>query len=200
MRIAIFASGSGTNFQAIVDAVKARTLSVEIACLICDRADAYVFQRAEREQVPSLLFSPKSYESKEAFEREVVRELMERKIDFIVLAGYMRLIGPTLLQAFRGRIINIHPSLLPSFPGKDGIGDALQYGVKVTGITIHFVDEGMDTGPIIAQVPVPVLDGDTKESLAERIHKEEHGWYPKVIQWIADGKVQLDGHKVMILK
>lgn len=196
MRIAIFASGSGTNFQVIVDAVKAGTLSVEIGCLVCDRSDAYVIQRAEREQVPSLLFSPRSFESKEAFEQEVVHELTERNIDFIVLAGYMRLIGPTLLQAYEGRIVNIHPSLLPAFPGKDGIGDALEYGVKVTGVTIHFVDEGMDTGPIIAQVSVPIMEGDTKESLAERIHKEEHIWYPQVIQWIADGKVKLDGRRV----
>jgi phosphoribosylglycinamide formyltransferase-1 len=198
MRIAVFASGSGSNFQAIVNSVKQGELPAEIACLVCDRPGAYVMERAEREQIPSLLFRLKDFESKQAFEEEILRSLLELKIDLIVLAGYMKLIGPTLLKAFAGKIVNIHPSLLPAFPGKDAIGDALEYGVRVTGITIHFVDEGIDTGPIISQATVPILNGEERESLAQRIHREEHRWYPEVIRWIAEGKVQLDGRKVNV--
>ncbi|WP_417900964.1 phosphoribosylglycinamide formyltransferase [Bacillus haimaensis] len=180
-RIAIFASGSGSNFQAIVDACQEGLLDAEPALLICDKPGAYAIERAERAGIPAVAFVPREYPNKAAYENAVLQQLQVHRIDFIVLAGYMRLIGPTLLSAYKGRIVNIHPSLLPAFPGLDAIGQALEYGVKVTGITIHFVDEGMDTGPIIAQVPIEVAAGDTRESLQKKIHDIEHIFYPKTL-------------------
>lgn len=180
--IAIFASGSGTNFQAIVDTVKAGKLSAVVKLLVCDRPGAYSIERAIKECIPSFVFSAKEYVNKEAYETEILQELKELKVDYIVLAGYMRLIGPTLLKSYEGRIINIHPSLLPSFPGKDAIGQALNANVKESGVTIHFVDEGMDTGPIIAQQSVLLSKEETIESLQAKIHEIEHELYPKILQ------------------
>ena len=180
-KIAVFASGSGSNFQSIADAIKAGKLDAEISLVVCDKEGAFVLERAKQENVETFCFSPKSYPNKEAFETEILEKLHERDIEFIVLAGYMRLIGPTLLQAFSHRMVNIHPSLLPAFPGKDAIGQAFQANVKITGVTIHFVDEGMDTGPIIAQSAVPVLDSDTRETLQVRIQQTEHSLYPAVL-------------------
>lgn len=197
-RIAIFASGSGSNFQAIVDAQRRGEIDAEIALLVCDKPQAKVVERAEQAGVKAFTFRPKDYPSREAYEAMLVRVLEEHRIDLIVLAGYMRLITRVLLEPYEGRIINIHPSLLPSFPGVDGIGDAYRYGVKVTGVTVHYVDDGMDTGPIIAQVPVPIEPLETLETLAEKIHAAEHVLYPKVIQWICEGRVRLDGRRVLI--
>ncbi|XWN51635.1 phosphoribosylglycinamide formyltransferase [Anoxybacillus flavithermus] len=187
-RIAIFASGSGTNFQAIVDAVKKGDIQAEVALLVCDRPQAKVIERAMREHVPIFVFNPKQYETKQQFEREILQQLQQKEIDWIVLAGYMRLIGPTLLQAYPNRIVNIHPSLLPAFPGKDAIGQAYRYGVKVTGVTVHYVDEGMDTGPIIAQRALYIDDGEPLESVERRIHEIEHVLYPQVIQQLLTEK------------
>ncbi|WP_163151419.1 phosphoribosylglycinamide formyltransferase [Anoxybacillus sp. MB8] len=187
-RIAIFASGSGTNFQAIIDAVKKGDIQAEVALLVCDRPHAKVIERAIREYVPVFVFNPKQYETKQQFEREILQQLQQKEIDWIVLAGYMRLIGSTLLQAYPNKIINIHPSLLPAFPGKDAIGQAYRYGVKVTGVTVHYVDEGMDTGPIIAQLALYIDDGEPLESVERRIHEIEHTLYPQVIQQLLMGK------------
>lgn len=187
-RIAIFASGSGTNFQAIVDAVKKGDIQAEVALLVCDRPQAKVIERAMREHVPIFVFNPKQYETKQQFEREILQQLQQKEIDLVVLAGYMRLIGPTLLQAYQNRIVNIHPSLLPAFPGKDAIGQAYRYGVKVTGVTVHYVDEGMDTGPIIAQRALYIDDGEPLESVERRIHEIEHVLYPQVIQQLLTEK------------
>ncbi|MGX1984040.1 formyltetrahydrofolate-dependent phosphoribosylglycinamide formyltransferase [Thermolongibacillus altinsuensis] len=181
-RLAIFASGNGTNFQAIVDAMKKGELQAEVALVVCDRPGAKVVERAEKEQIPSFVFSPKDYATKAEFEEKILHQLQEKQIDLIALAGYMRLIGPTLLHAYEGKIVNIHPSLLPAFPGKDAIGQAYRAGVKVTGVTIHYVDEGMDTGPIIAQKALEIADGESLESIEERIHQIEHAFYPKVLQ------------------
>ncbi|PLT27504.1 phosphoribosylglycinamide formyltransferase [Peribacillus deserti] len=181
-KIAVFASGSGSNFESIAEAVQGNKLQAEIGLLVCDNPKAYVIQRAKQKQIPVFVFSPKDYESKEAFETIILRKLAEYRVDFIVLAGYMRLIGSTLLSAYTKRIVNIHPSLLPSFPGKDAIGQAFHAGVKVTGVTVHFVDAGMDTGPIIAQKAVDVLNGDTRETLQSRIQEVEHLLYPAVLQ------------------
>ncbi|RAK15080.1 formyltetrahydrofolate-dependent phosphoribosylglycinamide formyltransferase [Anoxybacillus vitaminiphilus] len=181
-RIAIFASGSGTNFQAIVDAVKKGDLQAEVALLVCDRPEAKVVERAKKEQIPLFVFRPKDYPSKADFEKEILQQLEEKGIEFIVLAGYMRLIGPTLLRAYEGRMVNIHPSLLPAFPGKDAIGQAYRAGVKVTGVTIHYVDEGMDTGPIIAQRAIEIHEGEALESVEARIHAIEHELYPEVLK------------------
>ncbi|GAC92269.1 phosphoribosylglycinamide formyltransferase [Anoxybacillus flavithermus NBRC 109594] len=187
-RIAIFASGSGTNFQAIVDAVKKGDIQAEVALLVCDRPQAKVIERAMGEHVPIFVFNPKQYETKQQFEREILQQLQQKEIDLVVLAGYMRLIGPTLLQAYPNRIVNIHPSLLPAFPGKDAIGQAYRYGVKVTGVTVHYVDEGMDTGPIIAQRALYIDDGEPLESVERRIHEIEHVLYPQVIQQLLTEK------------
>ncbi|KOP71301.1 phosphoribosylglycinamide formyltransferase [Cytobacillus solani] len=180
--IAIFASGTGTNFQAIVDAVKTDKLSAVIKLLVCDRQDAYSIERAIKEKIPSFVFTAKEYASKEEYETEILQRLKELEIDYVVLAGYMRLIGPTLLKNYEGRIINIHPSLLPAFPGKDAIGQALKAKVKESGVSIHFVDEGMDTGPIIAQQSVSLSENETIESLQAKIHEIEHKLYPQVLQ------------------
>lgn len=180
-RIAVFASGNGSNFQSIVDHVKSGRLKAEVVLLVCDKPGAKVVERALKEQIPTFVFNPKEYESKEKFEKEILMQLTLHQVDFIVLAGYMRLIGSTLLGAFAGKIINIHPSLLPAFPGKQAIEQALHAGVKITGVTIHFVDEGMDTGPIIAQRAVEIREEDDLQSLSEKIHKIEHTFYPETI-------------------
>ncbi|MDH6352021.1 phosphoribosylglycinamide formyltransferase-1 [Brevibacillus sp. 1238] len=198
-KLAIFASGSGSNFEAIVQAVQAGRLpGVEVALLVCDKPQAKVLERAERLGIEAFVFQPKDYANKAAFEAEVVQELQKREISLVVLAGYMRLVGETLLAAYEGSIINLHPSLLPAFPGKDAIGQALAYGVKITGVTVHLVDAGLDTGPIIAQVPVAVQEQDTAETLAARIHAVEHGLLVEVIGMLAEGRVQVAGRQVQV--
>ena len=183
-KIAVFASGSGTNFQAIIDAIKEGALEAQIEILICDRKGAKCIQRAESAGIPTFAFSAKDYEDKAGYEQDILLKLKEHDVEFIVLAGYMRLIGQTLLTAFQGKIVNIHPSLLPSFQGKDAIGQAFAANASTTGVTVHFVDEGMDTGPIIDQQAVTIDDGETKESLELKIHEIEHKLYPAVLQKI----------------
>jgi len=169
---------------------------VMVSLLVCDKPQAYVIERAQKWETPTFVVSVKDFESKDAYEQAILTELQNREIDFIVLAGYMRLLGPTLLQAYMGRILNIHPSLLPAFPGKDAIGQALEYGVKVTGITIHYVDEGMDTGPIILQDTVTIEQNETKESLAHKIQQLEHTHYPSTILKCVNGEIELEERKV----
>ena len=190
-KIAVFASGNGSNFQALVEAEKTGGLDAKISLLICDQPEAYVLKRATDERIPFLCVSPKSYSSKEAYELALLEQLNREPIDFILLAGYMRLIGPTLLQAYPRRIINIHPSLLPSFPGKDAVDQAVNAGVKVTGLTIHYVDEGMDTGQIIAQRAIEIEAGDTRESIQKRIQLAEHQVYPAVVQQLLHDCINL---------
>lgn len=188
-KIAVFASGSGSNFQSIVDEIDSGTLEADVRLLVCDRPGARATERAEAAGIQVFSFRAKEYESKEAFEREIIGELEEAGVEFIVLAGYMRLIGPTLLEAFGGRIVNIHPSLLPAFPGKDAIGQAFDGGVKVTGVTIHYVDAGMDTGEIIAQEAVTVEEDATRESLQRKIQAVEHRLYPATLRDLFRKKV-----------
>ena len=190
-KIAVFASGNGSNFQSIADAASTGSLDAEIALVVCDRPGACVIERAKKEGIELFLFSAKDYETKAAFESEIVKRLQERDVEWIALAGYMRLIGDTLLQAYPERIVNIHPSLLPSFPGKDAIGQAFDAGVKVTGVTIHYVDEGMDTGPIIAQRAVVIKESDSKEELQKRIQETEHELYPQVLNSILFEKTRV---------
>ncbi|MCM2606627.1 phosphoribosylglycinamide formyltransferase [Rossellomorea marisflavi] len=194
-KIAVFASGSGSNFQSIVDEIDSGTLEADVRLLVCDRPGARATERAEAAGIPVFSFRAKEYESKEAFEREIIRELEAAGVEFIVLAGYMRLIGPTLLEAFGGRIVNIHPSILPAFPGKDAIGQAFDGGVKVTGVTIHYVDAGMDTGEIIAQEAVTVEEDETRESLQRKIQAVEHRLYPATLRDLfrkkSDGSIAL---------
>lgn len=182
--IAVFASGSGSNFQAIMEAVQTGKLAAKIVLLVCDQKNAFAIERAKLAGIPSFVFQAKQYSSKEAYEKEIIAELKRCDVDFVILAGYMRLIGATLLREYEGRIVNIHPSLLPAFPGKDAIGQAIVAGVKVSGVTIHFVDAGMDTGPIIAQQAVQIAANETKESLQTKIHAVEHQLYPSVLQML----------------
>lgn len=193
-KIAVFASGNGSNFQALVDAVQQGKLAAEIKLLVCDRPGALCLTRAEQTGIPTFTFSPRKFGSKAEYETLILNKLRELEVEYLVLAGYMRLIGPTLLEEYPGRIINIHPSLLPAFRGKDAIGQALAAGVRVTGVTIHYVDAGMDTGPIIAQQAVEVAQGETRESLEQKIHAVEHGLYPKVLQEIFEARRDSHDH------
>ncbi len=181
MRLAIFASGNGTNFEALAQAAEAKTIDAKISFLFCDKKTAYALKRAEKYDIPIYAFSPKEFNSKQEYETELLELLVREQIDLILLAGYMRIIGDTLLTAFPKRIINIHPALLPAFPGIHGIKDAFEAKVRVTGVTIHYVDSGVDTGPIIAQEKVRIGAKDTLESLEEKIHQVEHKMYPKVV-------------------
>ncbi|WP_433746833.1 phosphoribosylglycinamide formyltransferase [Falsibacillus pallidus] len=194
MKLAIFASGNGSNFQSILDAIENGTLQATVELLVCDKPGAFVMERAAAAGVPVFSFSAKDYSNKEEYEQEILEKLKSRGIEFIALAGYMRLIGNVLLSAYEKRIVNIHPSLLPAFPGKDAIGQAFEAGVKVTGATIHFVDAGMDTGPIIAQQAVEISDGETEEDIAAKIHQVEHQLYPKTLQQIFEGSGKIFYH------
>lgn len=181
MKLAVFASGNGSNFQAIAEAIVNGTIDAELTLLFCDKKDAYVVKRARSMSIPVISFSPKDFESKAMYEAEILHLLEEEQIDLVVLAGYMRIIGPTLLEAFSRRMINIHPSLLPHFPGLHGIRDAFYANVPETGVTIHYVDDGVDTGPIIAQEKVEIEAIDTLDTLEEKIHNVEHKLFPTVL-------------------
>ncbi|HJV16672.1 MAG TPA: phosphoribosylglycinamide formyltransferase [Bacillales bacterium] len=181
-KIAVFASGSGSNFQSIVDEIEAGRLEAKISLLVCDNPGAYVIDRAKKAGIQCFVFNPKEYRLKADYEREIAFELKSYGVDFVVLAGYMRLIGSTLLEDYEGRMVNIHPSLLPDFPGKDAIGQALAAKVDESGVTIHYVDNGMDTGPIIAQKKVKLDQNETRESLEKKIHIVEHWLYPSILQ------------------
>lgn len=180
--IALFASGSGSNFQAIADAILNKKLEATIALLVCDNPQAFVIERAQNLQIETLVLNPKNFSSKTEYETFIAQKLLDLNIQWIVLAGYMRIIGPTLLAQFPNKIINIHPALLPSFPGAHGIRDAYEYGVKVFGVTIHFVDSGVDTGTIIDQESFKMEQPMTIDEVEEQIHKIEHQIYPKVLQ------------------
>jgi len=191
LRIAVFASGSGSNFQAIAEAAKAGKLDARIELLVCDRPQAPVVQRAQEAGVAVHTFRPKEYPSREAYEQEILELLRGRQVELVVLAGYMRILTDVLVNAYWGRMINIHPSLLPSFPGLHAVRQALEHGVKVTGITVHLVDGGLDSGPILAQRALDIRPDDTEQSLGERIHPMEHELLPQVIQQIASGIIDL---------
>ncbi|CAI3443641.1 phosphoribosylglycinamide formyltransferase [Enterococcus cecorum] len=192
MRVAILASGNGSNFEALAHQFQAGLLPGELIFVFSDHHNAYVLERARRLNVCAFSFEVKEFANKAAYEKALLQLLQEQQIDLIVLAGYMRIIGKTLLSHYSNRILNIHPSLLPSFPGLHGIKDAYEYGVKLTGVTVHLVDDGVDTGPIIAQEPVMILPEDSLESLEEKIHQTEHRLYPKVLR---DVLLQSDKNK-----
>ncbi len=184
--IAVFASGSGSNFCAIDDAIKNNELDATIEVLVVDQKNAKVIDKARNRGIRTLVLNPKDYTNKSEYETVIKNELSKYDIKLIVLAGYMRLIGSVLLHEYKGRIINIHPSLLPSFKGKDAVGQALKAGVKVTGVTVHFVDEGMDTGSVIDQRPL-YIEESSREFIEENIHKIEHSLYKKVIKELLGG-------------
>ncbi|WP_297076061.1 phosphoribosylglycinamide formyltransferase [uncultured Enterococcus sp.] len=188
MKIAIFASGNGQNFEEIVKASLEEDFPAEIGCLICDKANAKVVERAERLAVPYYVIEPCHFATKVEYEKQVLYYLNEHAIDWIILAGYMRLIGKTILQPYTHKIINLHPSLLPAFIGKDSIERAFEEKVAYSGITIHYVDAGMDTGPIIFQKQVPLDEGESLAQFATKIHEVEHHYYPKVIQDLLKGE------------
>ena len=194
MRVAIFASGSGTNLQAIIDA---QIKTIEIALVFSNKSDAYAIERAKTHNLPVEVIDHKSFESREDFDSEIVRILEPYNLDLVILAGYMRILSPELVRAYKGKIINIHPALLPSFPGINSARQALEYGVKYTGVTVHFVDEGVDTGPIILQSIVEIEDRDTEESLLQKIHKVEHQIYPEAIELVSSGQIELNGRRVI---
>jgi phosphoribosylglycinamide formyltransferase-1 len=177
---AVFASGHGSNLKRFIEETRAPGDEARLALVVSDRPGCRAVALARQAGIPIFAFDPRAYPDKNAFEREILRELRGRQVQWIVLAGYMRLIGPTLLEPFRERIFNVHPSLLPDFPGKDAIGQALRAGARVTGVTVHHVDEGMDTGPSIAQARVLIYADDSLETLSMRIHAVEHRLYPAV--------------------
>lgn len=194
MRVAIFVSGSGSNLQAIIDA---SIPSVEIALVFSNNPDAYALKRAENHGIPTLVINHRDFKSREEFETEILKHLGPLGIELIVLAGFMRILSPLLVREYNNRMINLHPALLPSFPGINAARQALEAGVKFTGCTVHFVDEGVDSGPIILQAVVPVLDEDDEDSLLQKVHEEEHRIYPEAIRLISEGKIRIEGRRVL---
>lgn len=200
LSLGVLASGRGSNLQAIIDNIAAGKLDAEVKVLICDKSTAFALERAKTHGIKGVFIDPKGYPGKNEYELAIVECLKENRVELVVLAGYMRLVGQTLLDGFPNRIMNIHPALLPSFPGAHGQRDAVEYGVRFSGCTVHFVDDGMDTGPIILQAVVSVLQEDDEDSLAARILSEEHKLYSQAIQLYAEGKLEVVGRRVKISK
>jgi phosphoribosylglycinamide formyltransferase-1 len=190
--LGVLVSGSGTNLQAILDAVRGRTLDARVAVVVSNVAGAGALERARAADIDAVVIEHQRYADRRAFDAAVVEALKSRGVDVVVLAGFMRLVTDVLLDAFPMRIVNVHPALLPAFPGVHGQRQALAYGVRVAGCTVHFVDRGTDTGPIIAQAAVPVLEGDDEATLSARILAQEHQLLPRVLQWIAEGRVKVE--------
>lgn len=190
--LGVLVSGSGTNLQAILDAIEAGTLQAKLGVVVSNVATAKALDRAKAARVPAIVVDHKAFPSREAFDAAVVEVLQAHRVDCVVLAGFMRIVTSTILDAFPNRVVNVHPALLPAFPGVRAQRQALDYGVSVSGCTVHFVDSGTDTGPIIAQSPVPVLDSDDEASLTARILKKEHELLPIVLQWLVEGRVAVE--------
>jgi len=201
MNVAVLASGKGTNFEAIVRAVKKRRLKgVRIKLLISDKKDAFVRKRARKHKVKEMFIDPKRFKSRVLFDREVIRILKREKIGLIVLAGFMRILSPYFVRVFRNRILNIHPALLPSFKGECAIERAYKYGVKVTGVTVHFVDNDIDHGPIILQKAIDIREGEPLKFLERRIHRLEHRLYPEAIEMFIRARLKIRGRKVKFIR
>jgi phosphoribosylglycinamide formyltransferase-1 len=198
IRISVLASGRGSNFQSIIDAISNKRLSAEIAILVTDNPSAFAIERAKRYGIECLVLDPKEFESRDEYYTRISQELTKRNTGLVVLAGFMRIVGKPLIDAFPHKIMNIHPALLPAFPGLHGQKQALEYGVKISGCTVHFVDEGMDTGPVIIQAAVPVYQDDTEETLSERILYLEHQIYPEAIRLFSEGRLEVEGRTVKI--
>lgn len=196
--IGVLASGRGSNLQSIMDACAVGRIPARVAVVISDNKDAYALERARQAGIAAVAVNTSDYPDKAEYEKYIVDILKEHNVHLVCLAGYMRLVGTTLLEAFPGRVMNIHPALLPAFPGLHGQEQAWRYGVKYSGCTVHFVDEGMDTGPIILQAVVPVHDDDTADTLAARILEQEHRIYPEAINLYCTGKLVVEGRKVRI--
>ena len=198
LRLGVLASGSGSNLQAIIDSIKCGNFPCEIAVVISDKQDAYALKRAELYGINTEAVQSKTFHNREAFDTELVRVLKDHNVELVVLAGFMRVVTRVLINAFPMRIMNIHPALLPSFPGLHVQKKAIEYGAKFSGCTVHFVDEGVDTGPIIIQAVVPVYDNDTEETLSARILKEEHRIYPYAIKLFAEGRLEVRDRRVIV--
>ncbi len=198
IRIAVLASGRGTNLQAILDGCREGEIPGDVAVVISDKEQAFALERARKAGVEALYINPKGFSSREEFDMHVADEIEKRKIDLICLAGYMRILSAAFVQRFPLKIMNIHPALLPSFPGLHGQRQAVDYGVRFSGCTVHFVDEGVDTGPVIIQAAVPVFPDDSEETLAQRILKYEHVIYRKAVKFFAEGRIKVEGRKVYI--
>jgi len=196
--IAVLVSGNGTNLQAIIDSVNNGYIPAKIAVVLSDEKRAFALERAKKAGIDTVVLDKKDFKTREDFDREIVKSLKERHVELVVLAGFMRLLSPYFIKEYRDKIINIHPALLPSFKGAHGVKDAIDHGVKVTGVTVHFVDEHLDSGPIILQKTVEIKEGDTEEALLERLHKEEHRIYPEAIKLFVEGKIKIEGRKVVI--
>ena len=198
MKIAALVSGSGTNLQTLIEYLHHdKTTGIDIAVVISDRRKAYALTRAKHAGIPTHVVRSQDFENRVDFDAEISRLIEHYAAELIVLAGFMKLFQPPFVRKYQNRIINVHPALLPAFPGAHPVADTLAYGVKIAGVTVHFVDEGVDSGPIIAQAAVPVLDTDNEESLHNRIQIEEHKLYPKVIKWYAEGRLKVEGRKVV---
>ncbi len=198
-RIAVFASGFGSNLQALIDYNRDHGLNGEIALVFSNNKDAFALERAKESRIKSVFLDPSDYVTREEFDEKIIKLLEEEKIDLVVLAGYMFLVSSIFVCKFKNRILNIHPALLPSFKGTHGIKDAYEYGVKVTGVTVHFVDEGLDSGPIIIQRAVEIDQDEGIDELEEKIHRVEHEIYPLAVKYFCEDRLKIEGRKVKIL-
>jgi len=198
LRLAVLASGRGSNLQAIIDAIDNGRLHAVLALVISNKAEAQALERARKHGAPAVFLDPKATPGKEAYDAVILEHLRKHEVGLVALAGYMKIVTRVIIDAYAGRIMNIHPSLLPSFTGLAAQQQALDWGVKMSGCTVHFVEEGVDTGPIIQQTAVPVLEGDTAESLEARILAQEHRIYPEAIQLFAEGRLTIEGRRVHI--
>lgn len=198
MRFAVFASGFGSNLQAIINAVKKGKIKAELALVVSDNSKAYAIERAQKAKIPYIVINPRECSSPNVFDRRVLKHLYEHKIDFIVLAGFMRILGRYFITAYQNKILNIHPALLPAFKGAHSIDDAFNYGVRVSGVTVHLVDEKIDHGPIILQEAVSITPNDTKETFEKKIHRVEYKLYPKAINLFVRGRLKITGRKVVV--
>jgi len=196
--IGVLISGNGSNLQAIIDAIEEKRLDAVIRVVISNREDAYGLARARKHNIPTELLDHRKFSSREAYDQALVDLLQRHQAELVILAGFMRLLSPVLVQAYSNRIMNIHPALLPSFPGLHVQKKAVEHGVRFSGCTVHFVNEGCDEGPIIIQAVVPVFPDDTEESLSSRILKEEHRIYPRAIQLYSEGRLHVVGRKVLV--
>jgi phosphoribosylglycinamide formyltransferase-1 len=198
LNLGVLASGRGSNFQAIIDEIEAGNLNAKIKLLIVDNPNAYAIERAKKHLIEYLYINPKEYVKKDDFYLTIADELKKRDVELVILAGFMRIVRKPLIDAFPNRIMNIHPALLPSFSGLHGQKQAINYGVKISGCTVHFVDEGIDTGPVIIQAAVPVLPDDTEDTLSARILKLEHKIFPEAIRLYEEGRLSVEGRVVKI--
>lgn len=198
LRLAVLASGRGSNLQAIIDAIEQGRLQAVLAVVISNKAEAQALERARKHGAPAVFLDPKATPGRDAYDAVILEHLRKHDVGLVALAGYMKIVTRVLIDAYAGRIMNIHPSLLPSFPGLAAQRQALEWGSKMSGCTVHFVEEGVDTGPIIQQAAVPVLEGDQAESLEARILEQEHRIYPEAIQLFAEGRLSVEGRRVRI--